>query len=190
MSSARLMDTAIGGKAFCTGPVGLSITVIRLLFPLGSTTTSSPGRSTPLATVPRSCGGRGRGSAAGSRTGPGNARRPGSGRRRCRRPRGDSAAAGRHTRACCPAVTTLSPLSAEIGMVVTSWMSSRAANAWNSSRGWLETFLVVVDQVHLVDRQHDVQDAEQGRRGSGGGTAQQALRRRRARSPGRRSRRR
>ena len=52
MSSARLIDTAIGGKASCTGPVGPSITVIRLLFPLGSTTTSSPGRSTPLATVP------------------------------------------------------------------------------------------------------------------------------------------
>ncbi len=52
MSSARLIDTAIGGNASSTGPVGPSIAVMRLVFPLGSTTISSPGRSTPLATVP------------------------------------------------------------------------------------------------------------------------------------------
>ena len=38
--------------ASSTGPVGPSIVVIRLVFPLGRTTISSPGRSTPLATVP------------------------------------------------------------------------------------------------------------------------------------------
>jgi hypothetical protein len=52
MSSARLTDTAIGGKASCTGPDGPSMMVMRLDFPLGSTTTSSPGRITPEATVP------------------------------------------------------------------------------------------------------------------------------------------
>ncbi len=52
MSSARLMDTAIGGNASSTGPVGPSIVVMRLVFPLGRTTISSPGRSTPLAMVP------------------------------------------------------------------------------------------------------------------------------------------
>ena len=52
MSSARLIDTAIGGNASSTGPVGPSIVVIRLVFPLGRTTISSPGRSTPLAMVP------------------------------------------------------------------------------------------------------------------------------------------
>ena len=52
MSSARLIDTAIGGNASATGPVGPSISVMRLVFPAGSTTTSSPGRMTPLAMVP------------------------------------------------------------------------------------------------------------------------------------------
>ena len=52
MSSARLIDTAIGGNASSTGPLGPSISVMRLVFPAGSTTTSSPGRITPLATVP------------------------------------------------------------------------------------------------------------------------------------------
>ena len=52
MSSARLIDTAIGGNASATAPSGPSIAVIRLVLPLGSTTTSSPGRMTPLATVP------------------------------------------------------------------------------------------------------------------------------------------
>ena len=52
MSSARLIDTAIGGNASSTGPVGPSIAVMRDDFPAGNTTTSSPGRITPLATVP------------------------------------------------------------------------------------------------------------------------------------------
>ena len=52
MSSARLIATAIGGNASVTGPLGPSITVIRLALPVGSATTSSPGRITPLATVP------------------------------------------------------------------------------------------------------------------------------------------
>ena len=52
MSSARVIDTAIGGNASSTGPVGPSMVAIRLGFPDGSTTTSSPGRITPLATVP------------------------------------------------------------------------------------------------------------------------------------------
>ncbi len=52
MSSAKLIDTAIGGNASETGPVGPSISVMRLVLPAGSTTISSPGRMTPLATVP------------------------------------------------------------------------------------------------------------------------------------------
>ena len=52
MSSARLTDTAIGGKASSTGPLGPSIVVMRLVLPVGRTTISSPGRMTPLATVP------------------------------------------------------------------------------------------------------------------------------------------
>ena len=52
MSSARLIDTAIGGNASSTGPLGPSMVVIRLVLPLGNTITSSPGRITPLATVP------------------------------------------------------------------------------------------------------------------------------------------
>ena len=52
MSSARLIDTAIGGNASATGPSGPSMVVMTLVFPLGNTTTSSPGRITPLATVP------------------------------------------------------------------------------------------------------------------------------------------
>ena len=35
MSSARLTDTAIGGNASWTGPVGPSIAVMRLVFPVG-----------------------------------------------------------------------------------------------------------------------------------------------------------
>jgi hypothetical protein len=52
MSSARLTDTAIGGNASWTGPPGPSMVVMRLVLPVGSTTISSPGRITPLATVP------------------------------------------------------------------------------------------------------------------------------------------
>ena len=52
MSSARLIETAIGGKASATGPCGPSMAVMRLVLPPGRTTTSSPGRMMPLATVP------------------------------------------------------------------------------------------------------------------------------------------
>jgi hypothetical protein len=52
MSSARLIDTAIGGNASATGPVGESMAVMLLDLPLGSTTISSPTRMTPPATVP------------------------------------------------------------------------------------------------------------------------------------------
>ncbi|CNK16083.1 Uncharacterised protein [Mycobacterium tuberculosis] len=52
ISSARLIDTAIGGNASVTGPFGPSIAVIVVVLPTGNTTTSSPGRITPPATVP------------------------------------------------------------------------------------------------------------------------------------------
>ncbi|CNV77495.1 Uncharacterised protein [Mycobacterium tuberculosis] len=52
MSSASRTETAIGGNASATGPFGPSIAVIRVVLPIGSTTTSSPERITPLATVP------------------------------------------------------------------------------------------------------------------------------------------
>ena len=58
-------------------------------------------------------------------------------------------------------LTTLSPSRAEIGMTVRSVMSSLAAKAWNSSLDGVEDVLVVVDQVHLVDAQHHVGDAQQ-----------------------------
>ena len=47
-----VIETAIGGNASATGPLGPSIAVMRVGLPVGSTTTSSPGRITPLATVP------------------------------------------------------------------------------------------------------------------------------------------
>ena len=59
--------------------------------------------------------------------------------------------------------TTLSPCSAEIGMNVRSWTSSFAANSRNSLLDALEHGLVVVDEVHLVDAQHEVRHAEQRR---------------------------
>ncbi len=57
--------------------------------------------------------------------------------------------------------TTLSPWSAEIGMNVRSGTFSLDAKAVNSSRISLEALLGVVDQVHLVDRQHQVRDPQQ-----------------------------
>ena len=52
MSSARRTLTDIGGNASSTGPSYSSMPAIVVVNPLGSTTTSSPGRSIPLATWP------------------------------------------------------------------------------------------------------------------------------------------
>ena len=46
---------------------------------------------------------------------------------------------------------------------MTSWTSRRAAKAWNSSRIASKRVLIPTDQVHLVDGEHDVLDAEQRR---------------------------
>jgi hypothetical protein len=51
-SSASRRVTDIGANASSTGPRGLSMPAIVVVRPLGSTCTSSPVRSTPLATVP------------------------------------------------------------------------------------------------------------------------------------------
>jgi hypothetical protein len=72
-------------------------------------------------------------------------------------------------------VTTLSPLSADIGMMVRS-----GCRAWprrrNSSRIFSKR-LGVVDQVHLVDREHEVRDAQQrGQEGVATGLLEQPLR--------------
>ena len=52
MSSSSVTTTAIGGKASRTSPSAVTIDSIRDVVPVGSTSTSSPGRSTPDATVP------------------------------------------------------------------------------------------------------------------------------------------
>jgi hypothetical protein len=59
------------------------------------------------------------------------------------------------------ALVTLSPFSADIGMQVTSSMPSCAAKLAVVVRRSRRRRLVVADQVHLVDREHDVADAEQ-----------------------------
>ena len=59
--------------------------------------------------------------------------------------------------------TTLSPCSAEIGTNVRSWTSSFMAKSRNSALIRSKTLLVVVDEVHLVDAQHEVRNAEQAR---------------------------
>ena len=51
-SSARRMLTDIGGNASATGPPYSSMPAIVVVKPVGSTTTSSPGRNMPLATLP------------------------------------------------------------------------------------------------------------------------------------------
>jgi bifunctional enzyme CysN/CysC len=51
-SSARCTTTDIGGTATSTGPSSVSIRSTVVRSPLGSTTTSSPARSTPLAIWP------------------------------------------------------------------------------------------------------------------------------------------
>jgi hypothetical protein len=51
-SSVRRTVTDIGANASSTAPRGPSIAAIVVVRPLGSTWTSSPGRRTPLATVP------------------------------------------------------------------------------------------------------------------------------------------
>ena len=58
-------------------------------------------------------------------------------------------------------VTMLSPCSAEIGMTVRSGASSLAANAVNSSAICSKTSCDAVDQVHLVDAQHQVRHPQQ-----------------------------
>ena len=50
--SARVIVTAMGGKASSTGPSAVSIVRMVVATPEGMTTTGSPGRKTPLATVP------------------------------------------------------------------------------------------------------------------------------------------
>ena len=52
MSSSSVITTAMGGKASATSPSAVTIDAIREEVPEGITNTSSPGRSTPLATVP------------------------------------------------------------------------------------------------------------------------------------------
>ena len=52
ISSASRIVTDIGGNASSTGPSAVSIAVIRVVNPDGSTITSSPGLSTPEATCP------------------------------------------------------------------------------------------------------------------------------------------
>ena len=51
-SSARWTVTDIGGNASSTTPSWVSIRWMRDVAPLGSTTTSSPARTTPEATCP------------------------------------------------------------------------------------------------------------------------------------------
>ncbi|WP_324274575.1 hypothetical protein [Blastococcus brunescens] len=51
-SSASRTVTAMGANACSTGPRGPSMPAIVVVSPLGSACTSSPGRRTPLATVP------------------------------------------------------------------------------------------------------------------------------------------
>ena len=52
ISSARRTLTDIGGTASSIGPPNTSTPATVVVKPLGSTTTSSPGRSAPLATWP------------------------------------------------------------------------------------------------------------------------------------------
>ena len=52
MSSVSVITTAMGGNASATSPSAVTMESIREVVPDGSTSTSSPGRSTPLATVP------------------------------------------------------------------------------------------------------------------------------------------
>ena len=58
-------------------------------------------------------------------------------------------------------VTMLSPCSAEIGMTVRSGASSFAAKSVNSAAMSSKTSCDVVDQVHLVDAQHQVRHPQQ-----------------------------
>ena len=59
--------------------------------------------------------------------------------------------------------TMLSPCSADTGMNVRSCTSSFMAKARNSLLDLLEALLAPVDEVHLVDAEHEVRDAEQRR---------------------------
>ena len=59
-------------------------------------------------------------------------------------------------------VTTLSPLSAEIGMTSRSGMLSLVANERELLVDLLVDLLVPVDEVHLVDGEHEVGHPEQG----------------------------
>ncbi len=52
MSSASVMTTAMGGYASATSPSAVRMASMRDVVPVGMTSTSSPGRRTPLATVP------------------------------------------------------------------------------------------------------------------------------------------
>ncbi len=52
MSSSSVMTTDMGGNASATSPSAVMMEAIRDVVPVGMTSTSSPGRRTPLATVP------------------------------------------------------------------------------------------------------------------------------------------
>ncbi len=52
MSSSSVMTTDMGGNASATSPSAVRMEAMRDVVPVGMTSTSSPGRRTPLATVP------------------------------------------------------------------------------------------------------------------------------------------
>ena len=92
------------------------------------------------------------------------------------------AASARRTRACAAlGAETLSPKRAEIGIATQRAEAERLGEARESRRrSSSKRRLVEVDQVDLVDRQHDVADAEQrddDRRGGGSGSARPCARR-------------
>lgn len=60
-------------------------------------------------------------------------------------------------------MTTLSPLSADSGIDVTSWTSSRAANFVELVADLLEALLRPVDEVHLVHGENDMLNPQQRR---------------------------
>ena len=62
---------------------------------------------------------------------------------------------------CSLRFTTLSPLSAEIGMISKSGIESLVAKAVEFLVDLVVDPLVVVDEVHLVHGQHDVGDPQQ-----------------------------
>ena len=77
------------------------------------------------------------------------------------RSRGAPAASARHARASLPiALMTFSPFSADIGIGVMDLEAEVFGNLQIARDDLVEARAAVVDQVHLVDGQHDVTDAE------------------------------